>query len=76
MIKKNRSPSPRFDPPFYDNSKDRIANSGYRVKEFKPLDLGTRMLRKGRQHLRLSSPEIVGEEAIDVHSVELVSKLD
>ncbi|MEM9281953.1 MAG: arylsulfatase [Verrucomicrobiota bacterium] len=63
-----------FDPPFYDNSKERMENSHYIVKDFTPLRLGSLTLRKGHQTLRLTAPEIVGDEAIDVHSVELVVK--
>ncbi len=61
-----------FDPPFYDNSKERMENSHYIVKDFKPLPLGTLTLTKGRNLLRLSAPNITGEEAIDVHSIELI----
>lgn len=63
-----------FDPPFYDNSKERMENSHYIVKDFKPLALGELKLRKGRQTLRLSAPKIVGDEAVDVHSIELIRK--
>lgn len=63
-----------FDPPRYDNSKERMENSHYIVKDFKPLALGPLSLRKGHQTLRLTAPEIVGEEAIDVHSVVLIKK--
>ncbi|MEM6980224.1 MAG: N-acetylgalactosamine 6-sulfate sulfatase, partial [Planctomycetota bacterium] len=62
-----------FDPPLYDKSKERVANSHYFVKDFEPLSLGTLPLPKGRSTLRLSSPNIPGQEAIDVHSVELIS---
>jgi hypothetical protein len=61
-----------FDPPFYDNSKERMQNSHYIVKDFKPLHLGTLPLTKGRRLLRLTAPSIVGEEAVDVHSIELI----
>jgi hypothetical protein len=61
-----------FDPPFYDNSKERMKNSHYIVKDFIPLKLGTLELKRGLQLLQLSAPEITGEEAIDVHSIELV----
>ena len=63
-----------FDPPFYDKSKERMENSHYIVKDFKPLNLGTLKLRKGRQLLRLTAPSIVGEEAIDFHSIELIKR--
>ncbi len=61
-----------FDPPFYDNSKERMENSHYIVKDFTPLPLGTLSLTQGRQTIRLSAPAIPGEESIDVHSIELV----
>ncbi len=60
-----------FDPPLYDKSKERVAESHYFVKDFKPLELGTLRLGKGRALLRLSASEIVGDAAIDVHSVKL-----
>lgn len=60
-----------FDPPLYDKSKERVANSHYFVKDFKPLLLGTLKLPKGRAVLRLTAPKITGQEAIDVHSIEL-----
>jgi arylsulfatase A-like enzyme len=60
-----------FDPQLYDKSKERVANSHYFVKDFKPLSLGTLNLAKGRSLLRLTAPKITGEEAIDVHSIEL-----
>lgn len=59
-----------FDPPLYDKSKDRVENSHYFVKDFKPLALGTLQLEKGRTILRLML-NIIGQRAIDVHSVEL-----
>ncbi len=61
-----------FDPPLYDKSKERVENSHYFVKDFKPLKLGELRLAKGRGLLRLTAPKIVGRQAIDVHSIELV----
>lgn len=61
-----------FDPPLYDKSKERMETSHYFVKDFKPLSLGTLSLEKGRHHLRLTAPAIPGDEAIDVHSIELI----
>ncbi len=60
-----------FDPPLYDKSLERVEYSHYFVKDFKALRLGTLQLKKGRGVLSLSAPKIVGEQAIDVHSVEL-----
>ncbi len=61
-----------FDPPLYDKSKERVEKSHYFVKDFKPLKLGTLNLAKGHGLLRLTAPKIVGSQAIDVHSIELV----
>jgi len=60
-----------FDPPLYDKSKERVENSHYFVKDFKPLSLGTLRLTKGRRLLRLSATDIQGPQVIDVHSIEL-----
>ena len=49
-----------------------MENSHYIVKDFIPLELGSLDLRAGQRVLQLSAPEIVGEEAIDVHSIELI----
>ena len=63
-----------FNPPLYDKSMERVANSHYFVKDFQALDLGSLHLEKGRGQLRLTAPNIIGQLAIDVHSVELVRK--
>ncbi len=63
-----------FDPPLYDKSKERVEGSHYFVKDFKPLKLGALDLKQGRGVLRLTAPKIVGEQAIDVHSIELVRR--
>ncbi|GAB5562517.1 MAG: arylsulfatase [Synoicihabitans sp.] len=60
-----------FDPPLYDKSMERMEKSHYFVKDFTPLELGTVSLKAGLNTLRLSAPKIVGERAIDVHSIEL-----
>lgn len=64
--------SEAFNPALYDKSKERVENSHYFVKDFNPLKLGSLRLKKGRGLLRLTAPEIVGKQAIDVHSIELV----
>ena len=61
-----------FDPPLYDKSKERVENSHYFVKDFKPLSLGNLRLETGRGMLRLSAEDIQGPQAIDVHSIELI----
>ena len=60
-----------FDPPLWDKSKERVAESHYFVKDFKPLELGVLTLKKGRDTLTLTAPELVGGRGIDVHSVVL-----
>jgi hypothetical protein len=61
-----------FDPPLYDKSKERVKNSHYFVKDFKPLHIGTLKLAKGRGTLTLDAPVITGRKAIDVHSLDLI----
>ncbi len=61
-----------FDPPLYDKSKERVANSHYFVKDFSPLSLGKMRLEKGRGTLQLDALEIKGERVIDVHSLDLI----
>jgi len=63
-----------FDPPLYGKPMERVADSHYFVKDFQALDLGSLRLEKGRGELRLTAPKIIGGQAIDVHSVELVRK--
>ncbi|QEG43414.1 arylsulfatase [Roseimaritima ulvae] len=60
-----------FDPPLYDKSKERVKDSHYFVKDFRPLEVGTLNLRKGRATLRLKSDKIVGQQVVDVHSIQL-----
>lgn len=60
-----------YDPPLYDKSKERVKDSHYFVKDFKPLLLGQLQLKEGRGLLRLSAEDIRGPEVIDVHSIEL-----
>lgn len=60
-----------FDPPLYDKSLERMAESHYFVKDFKPLALGKIKLSEGRGLLRLSAPKIPGQQAVDIHSIEL-----
>ncbi|PHR91475.1 MAG: N-acetylgalactosamine 6-sulfate sulfatase [Blastopirellula sp.] len=63
-----------FDPPLYDKSKERVSKSHYIVKDFKPLNLGTIHLKKGRGTLKLKSLDIQGKQIIDVHSLDLLLK--
>jgi arylsulfatase A-like enzyme len=63
-----------FDPPLYDKSKERVANSHYFVKDFKSLHLGSLRLQQGRGLLKLDALDIPGRRVIDVHSIELVRR--
>ena len=63
-----------FDPPLYDKSMERVEKSHYFVKDFKPLELGTIRLTKGKCVLTLSAPNLVGGRAVDVHSIDLIKK--
>tara|TARA_R110002072_G_scaffold99008_1_gene217950 strand:- start:53397 stop:55211 length:1815 start_codon:yes stop_codon:yes gene_type:complete len=60
-----------FDPPFWDKSKERVAESHYFVKDFKPLELGELTLTEGRDTLTLTAPKLIGGRGIDVYSVVL-----
>ncbi len=64
-----------FDPQLYDKSKERVEKSHYFVKDFKPLRMDRPIkLPKGRAALRLRALKISGQQAIDVHSLELVRR--
>jgi arylsulfatase A-like enzyme len=60
-----------FDPPTWDKSKERVAESHYFVKDFKPLELGVLTLKEGRDTLTLTAPKLVAGRGIDVYSVVL-----
>lgn len=60
-----------FDPPIWDKSKERVAESHYFVKDFKPLDLGVLKMKEGRGVLTLTCPMLVGGHGIDVYSLVL-----
>jgi len=60
-----------FDSPLCDRSKERVVNSKYFVKDFKPLRLGTILLTAGQGSLKLGALDIKGKQVIDVHSLEL-----
>jgi arylsulfatase A-like enzyme len=63
-----------FDPPLYDKSKERVEKSHYYVKDFKPLHMGQMYLPAGRATIKLGAKEIVGQEAVDVHSLQLIRR--
>ena len=63
-----------FDPPFYDKSIERMAESHYWMKEFIPLSLGILSLKSGEQILKLEAQKIPGKAAIDVHSIRMVRR--
>jgi len=60
-----------FDPPIWDKSKERVAESHYFVKDFKPLELGVLTLKEGRDTLTFTAPKLVGGRGVDVYSVVL-----
>jgi hypothetical protein len=60
-----------FDPPLYDKSKERVKDSHYFVKDFRPLSLGKLKLQPGRGRLRLKAESIPGRQVMDVHSIQL-----
>ena len=60
-----------FDPPLWDKSLERVAESHYFVKDWKPLTLGSLRLEKGTGLLRLGSLKKPGKQVIDVYSVVL-----
>ncbi len=63
-----------FDPPLWDKSKERVDQSHYFVKDFKPLDVGQLELQKGPGVLRLTCPKLVNGRGMDVYSVVLDRK--
>lgn len=60
-----------FDPPLYDKSKERVEKSHYFVKDFRPLRLGKFHLDSGETTLQLRAEQLVGERAVDVHSIDV-----
>ncbi|MGB0597152.1 MAG: arylsulfatase [Rubripirellula sp.] len=61
-----------FDPPLYDKSKERVEKSHYFVKDFKVLSLGKLTMERGPAVLRMTASDFQGDQAIDVHSIELI----
>ncbi len=61
-----------FDPPLYDKSIDRMEESHYFVKDFTSTSLSTLFLKTGPATLTLEATRIPGDDAIDVHSIELI----
>ncbi|MGB7395953.1 MAG: arylsulfatase [Pricia sp.] len=53
------------DPPLKGMENDRVPRQESYVKDFKPMDLGTMVLKKGKGTLTLKALEIPGEEAVD-----------
>ncbi|MDF1753280.1 MAG: arylsulfatase [Verrucomicrobiales bacterium] len=60
-----------FDPPIWDKAKERVAESHYIVKDFKPLEIGVINLESTRDPLTLRCPKLVGGGGIDVYSIVL-----
>ena len=63
--------SEAFDPPRYDKSKERVEESHYTMKPFKPLPMGAIDLKKGRAVLTLSASELKGAGVVDVYALDL-----
>ena len=63
--------SEAFDPPLWDKSKERVAESHYHVKDFRPLNLGVLSLKAGREILVLKAPKLIADRGIDVYSIVL-----
>jgi arylsulfatase A-like enzyme len=61
-----------FDPPLYDKSKERVSNSHYFVKDFKPHRIGILSLPSGQGQLKLGSRTKPGKQVIDLHSIDLI----
>lgn len=61
-----------WDPPLYDKSMERVADSHYFMKDWKPLSLGKLKLEKGHGILRLGSRDIKSSRVIDTIGVELI----
>lgn len=63
-----------FNPPLYDKSKERMSKSHYFMKDFAKLSLGNLKLKAGESTLTLDAPEIPGDYAIDIISMDLILK--
>ena len=64
--------TPGWDPPLYTNQ-DTLPRppAESTMKEFRPLDLGTIRLEKGRGLLTLRATDIVGKSVMDVRQINL-----
>ncbi|NJM55607.1 MAG: N-acetylgalactosamine 6-sulfate sulfatase, partial [Verrucomicrobiae bacterium] len=66
---------PGWDPPLYTNQDTIERPSGEStMKEFRPLNLGTMRLEKGRGLLTLRATDIPGASVMDVRQVNLTLK--
>jgi arylsulfatase A-like enzyme len=66
--------APGWDPPLIADQ-DRVPRKGESImKEFRPLNLGTIHLEKGRGLLRLRAPEIPGRQVMDLRLITLKLK--
>jgi len=66
--------SPGWDPPLLDKQ-DRVQRKGESImKEFRPLNLGTMRLEKGRGLLTLRALQIPGKHVMDVRLITLTLK--
>lgn len=60
------------DPPLYGEEADRVLRRGESyVKDFRPLELGTIALERGRGQLTLRATEIPGEQVMEVRLLRL-----
>jgi hypothetical protein len=66
--------APAWDPPLLDNQ-DRVPRKGESyLKEFRPLNLGTMRLEKGRGLLTLRALQVAGKQVADVRLITLTLK--
>ena len=64
--------APGWDPPLYTNQDTIPRPAGEsKMKEFRPLNLGTIRLEKGRGLLTLRAPQIAGATVMDVRQINL-----
>jgi hypothetical protein len=66
--------APAWDPPLIDNQ-DRVPRKGESImKEFRPLNLGTMHLERGRGLLTLRALTVAGKQVMDVRLVTMTLK--
>lgn len=60
-----------FDPPLYDKSKERVEESHYHMKDFRPVTLGRLDLPAGTTTFTLSVADRPGPRAVDVYALDV-----